>query len=818
MKKIIISISILFMNAASVFAQPGIVALFSAHSHTYAGTTIPYRLFVPQNLDTSQVYPLVLALHGSGERGSDNLIHIQSYRLATSWADPINQANYPCFVVAPQCPLTRSWTYSFTGPIGAELATVVDMIDSLLTVFPVDSNRLYVTGLSMGGFGTWDLIQRFPDKFAAAIPMSAGGDPSQIANISHIPVWDFHGKLDDAVPVSFSRDMMSALENNGMPVVYTHCKYENCTGLADSTVAMFVESHALHFYTEYATGGHIIWSESYDYPHLFPWVFSKYRTIQNSITLTNLNNYQTLSLIQDINWNALNQNGSVEIWFSPDFGESWQMLIDSAANNGSYAWNTELVEDCAFGLLKIFLKNNEGFIYGHSVSSSFAIDNAMNGIPFVKILNTEFDFGLVLTADTMILGLLTADPEQNPLFTTIHYSADDGSNFEVVNSFLSASDSIGRTMTLQVNSLANSNTAVIKVSVNDGQNTSEDQTFHFVKQSTRPSSFPAAHLAGVGDAAVNIQIVDPNQLTGDLYHLSFDDSSYSYKVYNVYDVNSGQYVVQNATELDGISEGPLFDGIRLLIKDYDPPEVNYQLTGWQNSATTLELTIYLPTVNMGTYILNGVPYPADYQITIADVIADTSSTAFGVPAIPMKFLVQNITENRPAEVIFLDNDNNNQLSLADELYFIESDSLGDPLLTWAIHVAGNPNPVLPQAGDQFLLKTFKPVSAEDIYEFVGEMNPIIQAINQPSKIKLSNNYPNPFNPVTTIEFELSQKSQVTLKIFNILGEEVCTLLSASLLSGFHSVDWDASNVAGGLYIYQLRAGNYTAVKKMVLLK
>jgi len=188
--------------------------------------------------------------------------------------------------------------------------------------------------------------------------MSAGGDPSQIANISHIPVWDFHGKLDDAVPVSFSRDMMSALENNGMPVVYTHCKYENCTGLADSTVAMFVKSHALHFYTEYATGGHIIWPESYDYPHLFPWVFSKYRTIQNSITLTNLNNYQTLSLIQDINWDALNQNGSVEIWFSPDFGESWQMLIDSAANNGSYAWNTELVEDCAFGLLKIFLKNN----------------------------------------------------------------------------------------------------------------------------------------------------------------------------------------------------------------------------------------------------------------------------------------------------------------------------------------------------------------------------------------------------------------------------------------------------------------------------
>jgi hypothetical protein len=384
---------------------------------------------------------------------------------------------------------------------------------------------------------------------------------------------------------------------------------------------------------------------------------------------------------------------------------------------------------------------------------------------------------------------------------------------------LSPSDSVGRTVTFHVNSLANSNTAVIKVSVNDGQNTSEDQTFHFVKQSTRPSSFPAIHVSGVGDASVDIQIVDPAQLTGDLYRLSFDDSSYSYKVYNVYNLNGGQYVVQNATELDGITEGPLFDGIRLLIKDYDPPVVNYQLTGWQNSATTLELTIYLPTINMGTYTLYGVPYPADYQITITDVIADTSSTAFGVPAIPMKFAVQNITENRPAEVIFLDNDNNNQLSLADELYFIESDSLGDPLLTWAIHVEGNPNPVLPQAGDQFLLKTFKPVSAEDIYEFLGEVNPIITVATQPSRVTLSNNYPNPFNPVTTIEFELSQKSHVTLKIFNILGEEVCTLLSASLLSGFHSYEWDASGMASGVYLYRIEtAEGFVQTRKMVLIR
>ena len=817
MNVIKITVLAVLITVTHVFSQPQIVAMFTPHSHTYNGTTLPYRLFVPQNYDTTQVYPLVLALHGAGERGNDNLIHISSSRLATSWADPLNQVNYPCFVVAPQCPVEKLWNY-WTVPIGPELATAANIIDSLFTVFPIDTNRFYVTGLSMGGFGTWDFIQRFPDKVAAAIPICAGGDSLQIANIVDVPIWNFHGKLDDVVPVSFSRNMISALENNDRPVVYTHCKYENCAGLPDSTISMFVESHAPHFYTEYANGGHNIWDQSYDYPHLFPWVFSKYRMVKNSINLINLNNYRVLSLIEDISWNAINQDGSVEIWFSPDAGQTWQIVTDSSANSGTYSWNTELVDDCAFGSIKILLKNEEGFIYGNSVSSYFAIDNAMNGLPFVKILNDEFDKGLVLLEDTLQLEVLMADPEQSSLLTTIYYSANGGNDFEIVNSFTSNSDSVSQFITFNVNALPNSNNTVIKLQVDDGQNVSADETFHFVKQSSRHSSFQATHVSGIGDASVNIQIIDPAQLTGDLYRISFDDSSYSQKAYNVFNVSSGQYVVQNVTQMNGIYEGPYFDGIRLLIKDFDPPEVNFQQTGWLNSATTLELSVYLPVINMGTFTLYGVPYPVDYQITITDVISDTSSTAFGSPAIFMKFMVENLTENRPAEVIFVDNDNNNELSLLDDLYFIERDSIGDPVLSWAIHVGGDPSPVMPFAGDQFLLETYKPVSADDIYEFTGEVSGIKVNLYQPDQINLSNNYPNPFNPTTTIEIELTQKVHVTLKIFNILGEEIATLVSGSLPSGHHAVKWNASNLASGVYLYRLQAGDYVKTRKMVLMK
>jgi hypothetical protein len=537
-----------------------------------------------------------------------------------------------------------------------------------------------------------------------------------------------------------------------------------------------------------------------------------------SILFTNMNNFRILSSTENITWNAINQQGSVQIWFSPDYGDTWLSISDSAANNGTYSWNTALYDDCGLGLLRILLRNTEGFIYGSAVSSPFAIDNPMNGTPFVKILNDEFNRGLHLTEDTLRLELLLADPEQSNLVTTVYYSADGGQNFEVTDILMKNSDTTSQFITMTMNTLANSNNAVIKVEATDGQLSDADQTFYFVKQSPRIASFPATKLTGDGEGLVNIHVVDPAQLTGDVYHLSFDDTSFIYKVYNIYNVTNGNYVVQNATELDGISEGPYFDGIRMLIKDYDPPAINFQLTGWQNSLSTLEPGIYLSEINIGSTTLYGVPYPADYQITIYDIISDTSSTAFGAPAVPMKFTIQNITENRAAETIFLDNDNNNQFSLADDLYFIEYDTAGNPYLTWAIFVDGGPNPVPPQAGDQFFIKTFKPFSSADLYEFTGSISPIVKTNQEPDNFRLFNNYPNPFNPTTVISWQLATNSSVRLSIYNIRGQKVKTLLSAYLLSGFHSMEFDASDFASGVYFYRLEAGPLVQTRKMVVLK
>jgi predicted peptidase len=238
----------------------------------------------PDFYDSTKAYPLVLCLHGAGERGTDNQIQIDVHRLATSWADSVNQKKYPCFVVAPQCPLDNRWVDADWSPgfhriaqvpVSNEALTVMDLIDSLIEEFSVDTNRLYITGLSMGAQGTWDILARYPNKFAAAIPMSGGGDSTRALQMKHIPMWVFHGEKDTTVPVSASRQMVLAMENQGLTAYYTHCKYGDCAGLTDADIAAAVANDARLLYTEWQGAGHVMWAQSYDYPYLFPWVFAQ---------------------------------------------------------------------------------------------------------------------------------------------------------------------------------------------------------------------------------------------------------------------------------------------------------------------------------------------------------------------------------------------------------------------------------------------------------------------------------------------------------------------------------------------------------------
>jgi len=330
------------------------VEKFQKRVHSLGETVIPYRLCPPDFYDPNKKYPLVLALHGAGERGNDNEIHIEVHRMATSWADSANQENYPCFVLAPQCPVDERWVdndwsegeYSIDEtPISNELLTVDNLIDSLMKEFSIDTNRLYITGLSMGGYGTWDYISRFPDKFAAAIPMSGGGDSTYAAKIAHMPIWVFHGEKDGTVPPEGSRDMIAALERAGRHPVYTHCFDGDCTGMTDAEINGAIKGGASLLYTEWQGKGHVMWAESYDLPQLFPWVFSQNLLYPLSVKNESAREADKFSVSQNypnpfnpstVIQYALEKNARVKIDVFNVLGQQVRTLLDTYQQTGNY--------------------------------------------------------------------------------------------------------------------------------------------------------------------------------------------------------------------------------------------------------------------------------------------------------------------------------------------------------------------------------------------------------------------------------------------------------------------------------------------------
>jgi predicted peptidase len=207
----------------------------------------------PEKAIETMRYPLIIFLHGAGERGNDN--EIQIIHIKKLFLDENNKEKYPAFVIAPQCPIGKRWVetnwavskHHMPKQPSETITLVMKLIDDMLEKYPIDPTRIYVTGLSMGGFGTWDIICRYPDKFAAAIPICGGGDVGKANLLTDIPVWAFHGSADNVVKVNLSRDMIKAIKDlGGNPK-----------------------------YTEYKGVGHNSWENAYKEEALLEWLFKQ---------------------------------------------------------------------------------------------------------------------------------------------------------------------------------------------------------------------------------------------------------------------------------------------------------------------------------------------------------------------------------------------------------------------------------------------------------------------------------------------------------------------------------------------------------------
>ena len=193
---------------ATTIALPALAKSRAKKLISTVTSTLNYLAFLPKSYSAKGAgSPLILFLHGSGERGTD-------LEKVKAWGPPAiaeKDADFPFIVISPQLAEGEAW----------HAMALKALLDQVLAKYNVDRRRVYLTGLSLGGYGAWDLASRYPDYFAAVAPICGGGIARSVGSMRAIPTWVFHGKLDDAVPEAESARMVAALQAAGGDVRYT---------------------------------------------------------------------------------------------------------------------------------------------------------------------------------------------------------------------------------------------------------------------------------------------------------------------------------------------------------------------------------------------------------------------------------------------------------------------------------------------------------------------------------------------------------------------------------------------------------------------
>lgn len=236
--------------------------LYEKEEFVKNGDTLRYRIMYPLNFSASKKYPLIVLLHGSGERGNNN--EDQLKHGSKLFADSANRQKFPAIVIFPQCSRNDSWArlkrspnpqdslgglqFASEQPMTKNLNLVSELLDSLVATKKVNPKKIYIGGLSMGGFGTFEMLWRKPGFFAAAFPICGGGDASKVELYGKkFPIWVFHGGSDPTVRVANSRLMVNALK----------------------------AARARVKYTEYPGVGHNSWDNAFAEPDLLSWLLQQ---------------------------------------------------------------------------------------------------------------------------------------------------------------------------------------------------------------------------------------------------------------------------------------------------------------------------------------------------------------------------------------------------------------------------------------------------------------------------------------------------------------------------------------------------------------
>jgi len=549
-----------------------------------------------------------------------------------------------------------------------------------------------------------------------------------------------------------------------------------------------------------------------------------YSTVSSTVSILSPISGQIVSGQVPIQWNAENNDPalSIDIIFSSNDGDTWSVAAEQEANDGSYLWNTDTLADGIFYRLRIAAYDSTHLGY-RTMDSSFTLNNPQPSAPQVRIRDPLE--GQVVQSPVQVRWV-GGDPDGDTTSLNLHYFSLETNSWTPIASGLPGSGEYA----WDTFSLPNSPMYRLSADISDGASTGRD-TVLFEIRNPRHILHDTAFVqrSTIGTGLIQVRIVDSNQVNGHTYRVEFSGYPSAVTTYDVIDENTSLTVVDDATQVDGILEGTLFDGIRLFIHQ-DSLTLNQAGSYW-NRAGIYEFVFGL---FRGGFTV-GTPEAADYDLTVGSIGIDTSTAivvnSLFIPSRAVNITLHNMLSGQRVPFAFFERDGNDGRFTtgstnfsSDIVIFLTRNSQDSLVPSWALSLQPQVGLENPQPGDSLTVNLFKRFANGDFYRFtaisggllhVSEIVPIVFSLGQ--------NFPNPFNPSTQIKISIGLTSHVNLEIYDILGRKVRSLVNEQKQAGEYVIAWDGRNdhgntVVSGVYFYRIAAGSFVSVRKMLVLK
>ncbi len=533
----------------------------------------------------------------------------------------------------------------------------------------------------------------------------------------------------------------------------------------------------------------------------------------------------------DISWNysGTDPNAEVFIDYSRDSGLNWVPLIMGQNINSNFSWDTKLVDDGMNYILRVLAYNPENK-YEHYHDNSnvrFTINNPeVNAVPEFRFLNPHNQ----LKDQQVKVEWLSEDADNSELLITVEYAQ----NRDVLTGekIYEATLSNGlNSFYWDISSIPNSygNFLIFKCKDNANETIYKAGPFTIDINAGSYSESQIEHISGKGSVDIEVLVADTTMLTGDSYEIKFsiDDNKTKYNITNVNrDVLLLENFIGNTT--------PTFEGLRLKITEMEPG-IDYEKTHFNREELGSTYNVFYSTSNLDYIGQPHVHTDLDWIVVFNDLdtLSDGSWANIGdnsilvVPSMSTggvaPFKIIDIDNNEKANYILDESRNpnlaNNSWDKGEFIVLRPQNPPGAAEVSYALDF--DFTGIEPQAGDTLYIVTNNPIDNDDIFKFTANNDYVLLNKDKtiiPNEIVLYQNYPNPFNPSTIISYSLHQSDFVKVMVYDVLGREVAILVNKEQSSGNYKINFNATNLSSGIYFYKIVSGNYSDIKKMILLR